>query len=117
MDELRKKMKNMSKEQAFQKSREPTNKEYYRQMGETFKNISMSKEQYHVFYLDKNHPENVMKTTVKEVQERCAPFKNIQVRNVGVFPDCEVRFEEKGSYRFPYSAAYILTCLKRVSQR
>jgi hypothetical protein len=44
MDELRKKMKNMSKEQAFQKSREPTNKEYYRQMGETFKNISMSKE-------------------------------------------------------------------------
>lgn len=46
-------------------------------MGETFKNISMSPEEYHVFYLDKNHPENVMKTTVKEIQERCAGFKNI----------------------------------------
>lgn len=30
-----------------------------------------------MFYLDKNHPENVMKTTVKEVNERSAQFKNI----------------------------------------
>lgn len=42
MDDLRKKMKNMSRDQAFQKSREPSNKEYYKQMGETFKNISLS---------------------------------------------------------------------------
>lgn len=29
-----------------------------------------------------------MKTTVKEIKERSAGFKNIQVRNVGLFPDC-----------------------------
>ena len=46
-------------------------------MGETFKNISMSEEEHHVFYLDKNHPENVMKTTVKEIKERSAAFSNI----------------------------------------
>jgi hypothetical protein len=41
----------------------------------------------------------------------------LQIQKLALLPQCLKRFEEKGSYRYPYSAAYILTCLKRVSLR
>jgi|JI9StandDraft_2_1071091.scaffolds.fasta_scaffold386992_2 hypothetical protein len=34
-----------------------------------------------------------------------------------LLPTCKQRLEEKGLYRYPFSSAYVLSCLKRVSGR
>ena len=56
MNEMMKKMKNMTRKQAFDKCGDRANKIFYNQMAEVFKNISASNEENHVFFIDKNHP-------------------------------------------------------------
>jgi hypothetical protein len=58
-----------------------------------------------------------LRKTNDTIIEAAAPLHNIQVLRLGLFPDSLCRFEEKGIYRYPFSAAYMLTCLKRVSCR
>lgn len=79
--------------------------------------ISLSKEETHILYLDKNHPENGLKKINEFIQEVAARFPNLKVMRLGLLPISSNRFQEKGVYRYPFSAAYMLTCLKRVSER
>ena len=76
----------MSKKQAFQKSTDRANKIFYNQMGDVFKNISMSKENKHVFFIDKNHPESAIKPCIKNLEEKITPFKNLKVVKLCLIP-------------------------------
>lgn len=67
MDELMKKMKNLSRKQAFERCGKKANDIFYSKMGEVLKNISLSKEPRHVFFIDKNHPESAVKPCVKNL--------------------------------------------------
>lgn len=117
MDDLRKKKKTMTREQAFEKSREPTNKEFFSTIATTLQAIALSPETNHIVYLDKNNPENVLRKTIDCISQAAEKLPNLEILRLGLFPASECRFEEKGAYRYPYSAAYMLTCLKRVSCR
>lgn len=77
----------MTREKAFEKSRQPGNKLYYKSIGEILKEISLSNFQNNVLYLDKNHPENAIKPGIKELKERSAPFANIRLKILGLFPE------------------------------
>jgi hypothetical protein len=64
---MMKKMKNITQKQAFEKTAKKANDIFYSKMGETLRNISMSKERNHVFFIDKNHPESAVKPCIKNL--------------------------------------------------
>lgn len=93
MDELRKRKKTMTREQAFEKSREPANKEFFSTIGLTLRNIAFSLEPNHILYLDKNHPENVLRKTIDCINDAASPLHNLQIMRLGLFPSSLIRFE------------------------
>jgi hypothetical protein len=93
MDDLRKRKKTMTREQAFEKAREPANKEFFGKIGQTLRSIALSFEPNHILYLDKNHPENVLRKTIDCINEAADPLHNLQVMRLGLFPTSLVRFE------------------------
>jgi hypothetical protein len=86
-------------------------------MCEVFKSISLSKETNHVFFIDKNHPESAIKPCVKNIDEKSALFANLKVKKVALLPAYKQRLQEKGHYSYPFSSAYVLSCLRRVILR
>lgn len=89
-------------------------------MGEIIKKIALedSAQLEHVFLLDKNHPENALKTTISEIKNKCTPFANqLEYRIVGLFPKAGELLENKPKYMYPFSSHYILSCAKRVLSR
>ncbi len=57
-------------------------------MSETFKNIS-EQGGSHTFLLDKNHPENALKETIKQIKERSSKAGDMRIKIVCLYPECE----------------------------
>jgi len=60
-------------------------------MGEVFKDIAASKEENHVFFIDKNHPESALKPGIKNIEEKSAQYNNIKITKVALLPRCDHR--------------------------
>ena len=72
-----------------------------------------------MFLVDKNHPENALKTGIEEYTTRAKKFANLEIKIVCLLPYCsdDRYLAKKSKYFYPFSTEYILTCVKRVSKR
>lgn len=81
--------KSLTKKAAYEKSRKEANDRYYKYMGEIFAQMTKETSQELVLFLDKNHPENALKTTIEEIRSKSSKYPALKVKIIGVLPLCE----------------------------
>ena len=62
-------------------------------MGRVFREISTSNETNHVFFIDKNHPENALEKNIKNVEEISKKYNNIKIAKIALLPNCPQLFK------------------------
>ena len=116
MGELMGKMKNLTRKEAFEKSRKKANDVFFKTIAHTIADIGNSnKHKQAILFLDKNHPENAVNQSLECVRKSKA--SNVDVRILGLFSKSSNHIESSGKYFYPFSHAYPLTCMKRVISR
>ena len=111
MDELRQKNPKMSHHEAFEKSSKTTKKRYYDYVEDAILNTRKIPQSFHVVFLDKNHPPNIIKEAIDFARKSTFTSKfNIKVAVMKPF--CIDTFKTKHNF-YPFSLSFFLTCLKR----
>lgn len=99
MLELRQKNKKWTHEELFDKSAKSAKNLFFTKLNRTLTDLENCPEEHCLLLIDKNHPENALSGTVKEIRNIVGKSGKI----VALVPECGSAIEHKGKFSYPFS--------------
>ena len=107
----------MSFDTAYAQTRKQATNVFWKTIDDIIYDISRDqKENNYCIFIDKNHPPNAIKGTLKRLDNFA--YDCVEMNIVAMAPRCinkwSFNFGQSKTFKFPFSLTYFFTCLQRV---
>jgi len=114
-DEIMSRNPKMQRQVAFEKAAKGAKKQFFEEVESAIKKSNTLPQGTHIIFLDKNHPPNIIASTIQEFHK--PEYKpKYRIRVVILKPQCAKPLKV-GSKSYPFSLNFFLTCVKRAIGR